>query len=578
MLTKLSIRNFKRLSEADITLGETVVFIGPNNSGKTTALQALTLWDIGLRKWAEKRRDSAAKERTGVTINRRDLVAIPIPSARLLWRDLHVREVERANGRQKTTNVTFQITVEGITEGQPWAFGLEFDFANEESFYCRAIHWPDGVEDRQRLLGLALDMRVAYLPPMSGLAAQEYRKEPGEISVLIGEGRTAEVLRNLCHRIHTRENGNKWAELTACIQRLFRVKLLPAEYIPERSELRLRYEQEGLALDLSAAGRGFQQTLLLLAHLYQDPRTVLLLDEPDAHLEIIRQRETYNLLNEVAAAQGSQIIAASHSEVVLNEAAERDVVVAFVGAPHRIDSRSAQQQAAKALRSIRFDLYYLAERHGWMLFLEGSTDLAILRSLARKLGHAAAELLDEPPVHYIKGNIPQHARDVFHGLREAKGDLVALALFDRLPAPADSGQGLEIDCWQRREIENYLVMPAVLERFARHDQPDDLFGRAEAARRVELMRECIAELERALHTIGKPSPWSPDIKVTDDFLDPLFRNYFERLGLPQLLLKRNYHVLADLLDPAELAPDVRAEIEEKLSRICVTAAAAHPHI
>jgi len=33
---------------------------------------------------------------------------------------------------------------------------------------------------------------------------------------------------------------------------------------------------------------------------------------------------------------------ASYSEVLLNEAADRDVVVAFVGKPHRIDDRGSQ--------------------------------------------------------------------------------------------------------------------------------------------------------------------------------------------------------------------------------------------
>ena len=47
MLTKLICRNFKNLEEVNIELGNPVVFIGPNNSGKTTALQALALWDIG---------------------------------------------------------------------------------------------------------------------------------------------------------------------------------------------------------------------------------------------------------------------------------------------------------------------------------------------------------------------------------------------------------------------------------------------------------------------------------------------------------------------------------------------------
>jgi len=54
MLTKLTIKNFKRFDEAEVDLGKSVVLIGPNNSGKTTALQALALWELGLRRWTEK--------------------------------------------------------------------------------------------------------------------------------------------------------------------------------------------------------------------------------------------------------------------------------------------------------------------------------------------------------------------------------------------------------------------------------------------------------------------------------------------------------------------------------------------
>jgi hypothetical protein len=130
VLTNLKIKNFKRFADADIELGKTVIFVGPNNSGKTTALQALALWDIGLRKWNEKRLGRETPEkRPGVTINRRDLIAIPVPDANLLWGNLHVRDIKRANGRQETRNVRIDITVSGVTEGNPWDCGLEFDYA-----------------------------------------------------------------------------------------------------------------------------------------------------------------------------------------------------------------------------------------------------------------------------------------------------------------------------------------------------------------------------------------------------------------------------------------------------------------
>jgi len=573
MLTKISINNFKRLAKVEIELGNAVVFVGPNNSGKTTALQALSLWDFGLRKWAEKRRESGAKERTGVTINRRDLLSIPIPGARLLWRDLRIRNVSRVGGQQKTTNITFTIAVEGVYQGSAWRFALEFDYANEESIYCRAVDWPESVEARGVLLDSALARHVVFLPPMSGLAAQEFRKESGEIGVLIGQGRTAEVLRNLCHRIHTRESNNRWTEFCTRVRSLFGVEMLPPDYLPERSELTMRYrEPSGIEFDLSSAGRGLQQTALLLAYLYDNPDSVLLLDEPDAHLEVLRQREIYNLINDVAAQQSSQVVVASHSEVVLNEAAERDVVVAFVGQPHRIDSRQQVSQASKALSSIRFDQYYLAENRGWMLYLEGSTDLAILTTLAHKLGHRAADCLAQPPVDYVKNNVPQMARDAFFGLREAKPDLVGIALFDRLATNLQSGTRLAEHMWRRRELENYVTTREVLLRVARAGQTDDLFGVVEASRRAETMATCIDELENALRITGKPSPWSADIKVTDDFLDPLFKNYYTKLGVPQLIYKRDYHMLATHLERSEIDP----EISEKLDAIVAVAAQARP--
>lgn len=326
----------------------------------------------------------------------------------------------------------------------------------------------------------------------------------------------------------------------------------------------MRYKDpEGCLLDLSCAGRGLQQTLLLLAHLYANPKTVLLLDEPDAHLEVLRQRQIYQLLTDVAARQGSQIIAASHSEVVLNEAANRDIVIAFVGPPHRIDDRG--QQVLKALTDIGFDQYYEAELKGWALYLEGSTDLAILQAFAQTLEHPAARVLERPFVHYLTTNLPARAREHFYGIQEAKPDLVGFALFDRIDKPLASGTPLTETMWQKREIENYLCMESVLLAYARHDQPDDLFGAAEAQRRVQTMRDCIQEITLALRTLGRPSPWSAEVKASDDFLNPLFDLFFQKVGLPNLLRKTDYHALARLVPKDQIDQEVVAKLDGLLA-------------
>ncbi len=575
MLTRLVARNFKRFGEMEIDLGNPVVFIGPNNSGKTSAMQALALWDVGVKRWNEKRGGRSTPERRpGVTVNRRDLLAIPHPTATLLWRDLHVRDVRKVEGRQRTANVRIDLVVEGVDEDKAWRCGLEFDYANEESFYCRPLRSEEGRQpDRPPIPHEAGSVRIAFLPPMSGLAATETRLDQGAVNVRIGEGRTAEVLRNLCFRI-LEQDPDRWGSLTERIEALFKVKLDKPRHIEERGEIAMGYRERGRALDLSSSGRGLQQTLLILAYMYANPGAVILLDEPDAHLEILRQRQIYRLITEVASDNGNQIIAASHSEVLLNEAADKDLVIAFVGRPHRIGLGTSQVH--KALAKIGFDQYWQAEQTGWVLYLEGSTDLAVLQAFARRLDKGAAvRALERPFVHYV-GNSPPAAAGHFHGLREALPHLKGVALFDRLEKEVPDDPYLEHLVWERREIENYLCSEATLEAYARASamasQPMPLFAPSEVDKRLDAMREAIAEIADALGRLRKGSPWDKDMKVSDEFLTLLFENYFQKMGIPNLMNKGSFHELANHVPEDEIDP----EIGKKLDAIAVVAESATP--
>ncbi len=539
-------------------------------------MQALALWEIGLKKWNEKRKGKSAPEkRPGVTINRKDLVSIPVPDANLLWRDLHVRDVQKSEGKPQTKNIRIEIVVEGITNDKSWVCGLEFDYANEESFYCRPLRSgeSEGEPGRMVIPDEAELVQTAFLPPMSGLAANETRLDDGAINVRVGEGRTAEVLRNLCQKVFERQNGC-WDRMVGQIQSLFGADLDVPQYIPERGEIKLSYKENGRSYDLSSSGRGLQQTLLLLSYMYANRGAVLLLDEPDAHLEILRQRQIYQLLIDVARENDNQIIAASHSEVLLNEAAERDVVVAFVGTPHRMDDRGSQ--VLKALREIGFEHYYQAEQTGWVLYLEGSTDLAILRALAEKIGHEdAIRVLNKPFVHYIR-NQPQEVLRHFHGLREATPKLMGVAIFDRLEQEIPAINGVECLEWRRREIENYLCYIETLFEYAKATSQVDsigpLFAAGEASRRMKAMEEAIEEVTRAMETFGKGSPWDVNTKVSDDFLDPLFRSYFRRLGLYNVMAKKNFHELAYFVPEDKIDP----EVKEKLDALVKVANSAKP--
>jgi len=408
----------------------------------------------------------------------------------------------------------------------------------------------------------AEDIQLSFLPPMSGLASSETRLDPGAVNVRIGEGRTAEVLRNLCLKIYENNQG-KWKKLCAFIQDLFGSELEAPQYVPERGEVVMGYVEQGARLDLSSSGRGLQQTLLLLSYMYANPGAILLLDEPDAHLEILRQRQIYQLLTQVAIENDNQLIMASHSEVILNESAERDTVVAFLGSPHVISDRGSQ--VLKSLRDIGWEHYYQARQTGWILYLEGSTDLAILQAFAEKLEYPdAIDALKRPYVYYV-GNNPKEVHRHFQGLKEAVPDLKGIAVFDFLDRKPPDESGARILMWRKREIENYLCYPEVLEAYAAHlerkESVGPLFDASLAGKRMETMKKSIEHISGAMEALGKGNPWNDDTKVSDDFLTPLFKDYFNRLGLYNLMDKKSFYELTRFISGERIDPEVREKLE-----------------
>jgi energy-coupling factor transporter ATP-binding protein EcfA2 len=550
-LHQLIIKNFKQFDDIEIELGNTVVFVGPNNSGKTTALQALSLWQIGIETWQRKKNGNGGR----VPVNRLDLTAIPNTTALMLWRNL----ITHKKGSKKE-DFDIQIIVEGITDNKLWQCGMIFQFDNEEAFYCQPIKGqtppiPDG----------AKQIKVAFLPPMSGLALEEPLLQMGRIQVLIGEGQTAQIIRNLCYTIY--ENNAKtgyWDEIVRAIEGQFHITLQPPIYNSGRGTIEVYYKTpDKVKLDLLSSGSGMRQTLLLLLYLYLNPNTMLLLDEPDAHLEVLRQKSVYHLITTIAKRHQSKLLIASHSETILEESAENDLVIAFLGKPHRMNQLD---HVKRALREFSFVDYHLAEQMGWILYLEGSTDLAILRALAQKLNHAVIPFLEHAfnkaiLVKYLDSDRISIANKHFYALREeAIPHLIGILIVDNPPNshPLSNSPHFRQLKWSRREIENYIAIPEGLSAYAGNN--------------AAMMNQLIQDQIPPVAMRDRNHDWWKRTKMSDDFLDPLFEAYYQALGLPNLMRKTNYHILADYLTPDQIHP----EIIEKLDAIYEVAKRAKP--
>jgi hypothetical protein len=154
-------------------------------------------------------------------------------------------------------------------------------------------------------------------------------------------------------------------------------------------------------------------------------------------------------------------------------------------------------------------------------------------------------------------------------LREAKKDLVGFLLVDRLDKQLQSGE-LHERMWKRREIENYLCQPETLLAYAESSSEESaagpLFSNAEGERRRLVMQECIDDFVPPAALRDRSDPWWSNTKASEEFLDRVFVAFFKKLGLPNLLQKTDYHVLARHVPQNQIDAEVH-EVLDEISKV-----------
>lgn len=581
LLHYIEIENFKRFGDRQrIELDHPAVLIGPNNCGKTSAIQALALWSQAVRTWYDVRKDSSAKERTATSLNRLNIVAVPVTRTRFFWHNTHVRKGNK--------NIYMVLTVGVEYRGQVRPLAMRFYSQGDELVYCT----PDeSVISELDLIAHAASLRVELLYPMSGLDTEEPVLQPGRVDVLLGQGRTADVLRNLCLAVAS-SSAEDWKRVVELMHRLFNVRLEQPEE-SSRGSITMQYRQPGVkeALDISSAGRGMLQMLLVFAYLYSHKRSILLVDEPDAHLEILRQKQVYVLLRNIASENGSQVVMVTHSEVILDEALDTNLTLLLEG---HADDLAKKQDIRNSLKHFGAEHYVKARERGYVLYVEGGTDVDMLRGLARLLSHPVADIWDERiNSFYVQNNYPLQdvgaelerveggfgltPREHFNGLRNLLPSLQGLAILDndgQNRQDRDDG-ALQIRYWRRYEAENYFVTPELLRRYAHAQYPaDDLFAQQTRTMVDEALAETLRD-EIFGASVADYETWAaspPDaarliwesrterLKLSA-VAESFFRRLAQKVGGVMLLTKGELH---RLIQYAELTPAAADEVRKKL--------------
>ena len=583
----VEIENFKTFSgKLHVDLGHPAVLIGPNNAGKTSIIQALALWSRGVKAWYENKGEprKQKRERLSAGMNRLNILDVPVLEARMFWNENRVR---RGNSPIEMV-ITVGIELNGITKD----CRMIFTYRDSEIIYCKPC--PVTVQDDE-LLKHAAEMQFHLLYPMSGIMSgispdtEETPLPDGRINLYLGQGQTAQVLRNICYKVISQQQTGEqdWEAITDLINKMFLVELKKPVFNEARGSLVMTYRQKGVdsELDISLAGRGLQQVLLILAYLYWNKRSILLVDEPDAHLEILRQRQIYEILKIVAEQNSCQVIIATHSEVILDDAVDINLTLLLNGEAVNL---AKQQDMKNALRSIGIEHYYKAKVSPRILYVEGSTDIEILKALAKKLNHPAFEILSGNLNYYYTqnvspennlenrldraagayGNIENH----FHTLRKFVPEFKGIAIFDNdnrdLTDKID--ENLAIVYWKEYELENYFISLDVLRLFAKKQFGEDNLWERPLADFNDVIDQCLLNMvfKGDIDQLQEFKSLSTNLQRTllkntkmSTFTEEVFSRFARQQSQPILLNKGQYYRLVDFMNTAEISNEVRDKLD-----------------
>ncbi len=544
MITRIVIENFKRFEHQEFALEPVTVLAGPNNSGKTTLIQALSAWAFALGRWRAGRgapivRGAAeAVRRPGQPITRKDFTPLPVRHFNLLWSERATNWRNKdGEGKQAGRRRAIRIRVEGkAATGAHWALTMELRYQGREQIYANPLEYSD-------LADPSVLPDITHCPAFSGIGAEEPRFDPGYRNLRIGEGNPGDILRNLLLDIS--EDPEAWPALARDIEELFAIRLKKPEYDAAQPFILCEYEERGASYDLASAGSGFHQTLLLFAFIYGRESDVLLVDEPDAHLHVWLQTRVFDRLRALAHDKGRQLIVATHAETILEEA-EPSQILSFTGSPHLLAGLTDRDALGMAIKQVSPLDLLLAEQGRAVLYCEDMSDWRILEAWATRLDHRARKFFETPFVHTLRGRRPRDARGHLFALRAVHKDVRGLLLLDgdnRQDDPHEyRADNLVSHIWRRYEIENYLLVPAAIERFIR---PDDLFTvrTVQDAFEADLPASVLTDPLRDMEAVVR-------IPASTTILPKLF----EQSPLP--LAKTDYYRIADVMEPDEIHPEV----------------------
>lgn len=501
-IKKVSFHRFKQFRSQDASLLEGIsLVVGANNSGKSSILQALGTWQFcktlieiekGRLGWLE------TKTKSGVGLGIVDFTPLQIPSLKHLWTNLKTAKEKEKDG------YTLKIGVFWDNEhGDERHLEIGLSLANDRLFVKATSSnlSEDELLDEAGDPKMGVVPQVAYLPPLAGITDREALLTPAMRERMIGQGLSGAVVRNVLYDLYTENRRRRdelgagrskiktsdlkelrrtdsWELLLRTVQSTFGTDLRFQNF-NERYHSYLRLEcvkgrLEGTvfkkypkynARDLMVEGSGFLQWLSVFALALSPEIDVILLDEPDAHLNAALQKELVDALGEMVERERKQVLLATHSpELIRTFDHDRVLSVREQKAKYLNDAEDKIGVLA-GIGTVHTPKLHALIQNKRMLIVEGVSDERFLKIIAQRAGVAWPENI---VTWFWTGKVSER-RQLFLQLKKEIPGLKALSIRDRDDEPVstvsadltDTSATQELDFlalkWRRRHIENYLL-------------------------------------------------------------------------------------------------------------------------
>lgn len=314
VLDKIRIEKFKKIKDATLDkLGSINVLIGSNNSGKSSIIQGIQFAISSAQSIRFNGTDWTKKKLYLTTSLAPDeFLYTPIGDIRFLYHERPIKGSRKNKNGEKVQdsirvhfeekdNIYAQTSIVSIYKGQIKNLSVRVD---EKTV-------------GQKITDLNKPYSI-YVPGLSGIPNNESYVTPLAIRKIAAKGDANNVLRNIL--LDLKESKlSSWENFCSDLQDVFPDLTVDVSFNKNRDEfINVFVTQGSLRIPIDCLGTGVLQAIQIFSYIHYFEPTLLLLDEPDAHVHPANQKKIINKLQKVAYEKALKVILTTHSSHVLS--------------------------------------------------------------------------------------------------------------------------------------------------------------------------------------------------------------------------------------------------------------------